>query len=191
MLRISAAAALAALSTTAAAGTIHYDTYNGRDYAFVTSQDDFDGAQAACEAIGMDLVSLNTFAEQDWVIERAFEATPDNAHAGYINSWIWVGAVNNNVDSSYDVYDAINDSGWEWVSGHLMTITDFDGSMDYDAWNLDNHGAAVTITGPWTEGAFGPGHEWRISPASYSRAYVCEESRARFPLFQSGPSILP
>jgi hypothetical protein len=171
----SVALVSAAVSSTAAAGTVHFDNYNGHDYAFVASSADFDGAQDTCELMGMDLVTINSLAEQDYVIERAFLSTPTNAHAGYLNTWIWIGAVNDDVDGDMDVYDAINDSGWRWISGERMTVTDFDGAMDQDSWNYDNHGAAVTITGPWTTGPFGPGHEWRISPASYHRAFVCEE----------------
>jgi hypothetical protein len=55
-----------------------------------------------------------------------------------------------------------------------MTVTDSDGAMDQDSWHTDNHGAALTITGPRTEGPFGPGHERRISPTSTHRAFVCE-----------------
>ncbi len=166
--------ATATMGTVASAGVVATDSYGGHTYAFVSDSNTFDGAQEACEDMGMDLVTFNSFAEQDWVIERTFLATPSNAYSGYLNTWIWVGAYNENVDSSYTVYDAINDDGWQWISGDAMTFTDFDGVYDYEAWNLDNYGAAVTVTGPYTAGPFGSGHEWQISPASYYRAFVCE-----------------
>jgi hypothetical protein len=172
-----AAAALfatATMGTVASAGVVAVDSYRGHTYAFVSDSKTFDDAQDDCDAMGMDLVSINSAAEQAWLIERTFVATPSNAYAGHLNTWIWVGAYNDSVDSSYDVYDAINDGDWQWYSGDAMSFTDFDGSMDHDAWNLDHYGAAITITGPYTTGAFGPGHEWRISPASYHRAFVCE-----------------
>lgn len=50
--------------------------------------------------------------------------------------------------------------------------------MDQDAGSDDNHGAALTTTDPYTTGPFGPGHGWRISPASHRRARVCEEPGA-------------
>ncbi len=157
-----------------ASSVVATDTYGGHTYAFVSDSLDFDGAQGACDRMGMDLVTINSLAEQAWLVERTFVATPANAYAGYLNTWIWIGAYNNNVDSTFDVYDAINDSGWEWVSGEVSSVRDFDGSMVVDGWNYDNYGAAVTITGPWTTGPFGVGHEWQIAPASYHRAFVCE-----------------
>jgi|GEM_PF-2840118 len=174
MIATTLSSALLFVSSFASAGVVATDSYGGHTYAFVSTSMNWDDAQDTCDAMGMDLVSINSQAEQDWLIERTFVSTPHNAYSGYLNTWIWTGAINESVDSSYDVYDAINDADWEWISGDAMCFTDFDGSYDYDAWNLDTYGAAVTITGPYTTGAFGAGHEWRISPASYYRAFVCE-----------------
>jgi hypothetical protein len=160
--------------TAASAGVVATDSYGGHTYAFVSDSKTFDDAQDACSAMHMDLVSINSAAEQAWLIERTFVSTPSNAYSGYLNTWIWTGAHNDSVDSSYDVYDAINDGDWEWYSGDAMTFTDFDGDFDYDAWNLDHYGAAVTLTDPWNDGDFGSGHEWRIRPASFYQAFFCE-----------------
>ena len=153
---------------------VAFDTYDGHDYAFVADSLSFDDAQDVCLDLDMDLVTLNSFAEQDWVIERTFEATPDNDHAGYLNTWIWIGAYNDDIDGSDDVYSAMANPDWTWISGESSSVSDFDGSMDTDSWGYDNHGAAITITGPYTTGPFGSGHEWRISPANHHRAFVCE-----------------
>lgn len=174
---ITIAAGALAFSAPAFAGVAAVERYNGHDYAFMDHSATFDQAQEDCEDLGMDLVTLNSYAEQDWLIERTFLSTPDNAHAGYLNNWIWIGAYNDDVDGDMDVYDAMNDEGWQWISGQRFRGSDFDGSMDLGAWNYDNHGAAVTITGPYTTGPFGTGHEWRISPADYYRAFVCESRR--------------
>ncbi len=178
----------AAFTSVAHAGVVATETYDGHTYAFVSDSMTFDDAQDTCDAMHMDLVTLNSLAEQDWVIERTFLSTPSNAYAGHHNTWIWVGAYNDSVDGSDDVYDAINDPDWEWISGESSTMSDFDGSMDTDPWNYDNYGAAVTITGPYTTGPFGSGHEWRVSPASYHRAFVCE---SRTMAIRLKPRFLP
>ena len=172
MNRFLATAAALVLSANAFAGA-SFDNRAGHVYAFVSDHKTFDDAQDACEAWGMDLVTVDSLAEQDWLIERAFLATPNNAYSGYLNTWFWIGAYSDEVDGGQDVYDAIN-ADWDWISGRTSNVSDFDGSMDVDPWGYDNYGAAVTITGPYTQGPFGAGHEWRISPANYYRAFVCE-----------------
>ncbi len=166
--------AAAAGARPAQAGVVATEHFGGHSYTFMDHTATVDDAQDDCDALGMDLVSINSFAEQDWLIERTFVSTPATPHSGHLNSWIWIGAVNDSVDGHTSVVAAMASGDWEWLSGDHFTLSDFDGSMDVDTWNYDNFGAAVTITGPYTTGPYGSGHEWRISPASYHRMFVCE-----------------
>lgn len=157
------------------ADVVAVEAHDGHRYAFMDEPASFAGAQQACEARAMDLVTINSAAEQQWLSERVFRSTPNNVHAGYLNDWVWIGA---HTQTSTPATAASSSRRWQWASGQRFKLRALGGAPDAAGERFAQHGAAVALTAPDPGAPGEPAETWRVSTADTPRKFVCE-SRGR------------
>merc|ERR1711963_1188173 len=149
------AAALCSASTLrfkrdALAGLATFKDYKGRSYAYVNKRVTFTEAEGLCNQLGMDLVSISTIEENEFINQLAH----DNNIVDYW--WYpWIGLKK----------DGIDDSQWAWMNSSS--------SVAYTNW----HSSEPNGDGDCARISYIPdGGTWFDGPCTESRPFVCEKN---------------
>ncbi len=126
------------------------DRYGDHFYAFCTEELDWVGAQEVCEEAGMNLLTVNDSAEEEWA--QGLAVSYDGEGYGW-----WMG-----------LNDRENEGEFVWVSGEAVTYTNWDGGEPNDA----NGGEDCASLLHWDVYDY----QWNDLPCDVTIPFVCEGS---------------
>merc|ERR1711963_746073 len=155
------AAALCSASTLrfkrdALAGLATFKDYKGRSYAYVNKRVTFTEAEGLCNQLGMDLVSISTIEENEFVNQLA------PTYYIVTNPYPWIGLKKNGIDGQ-----------WAWMNSSLLVAyTNWHSSQP----NGDGDCAGISYTPD--------GGTWYDGPCTESRPFVCEKNLADLATFK-------
>jgi hypothetical protein len=156
-------------------GLVHdWKVYDGHAYAFIDQSATWDDASDLCSSLYMDMATPTSDAELEFLEEAVYNGEDD---VGNLNSWFWIGAYNEHVDSKVTAYQAARGwywARWAWDNGETWSYQDFDGEQESGNWGYDNYGAALVVTDFDSAASSTYNASWRIAPANNSYKVVCE-----------------
>jgi len=151
-----------------------WQIHDGHAYAFIDQSMSWDDAADLCNSLKMDMATPTSMDEQLFLQEAVYNGDDG---VGALNSWFWIGAYNEYVDSTVSAWDAARGyywARWNWENGETWSFQDFDGEKVIGPWGYDNHGAALMVTDYDTASTTRWGATWRIAPANNAYKVVCE-----------------
>jgi len=141
----------------ALAGLATFKDFKGRSYAHVNQRVTFTEAEGLCNQLGMDLVSISTIEENEFVNQLAHDKNIVNI-VNNIEAYPWVGLKKDGIDGQ-----------WAWRNSSSSSSS----SVAYTNWqvhqpNGDGDCARISYTPD--------GGTWYDGPCTESRPFVCEKN---------------